>query len=134
VAVRDLPQLTGVSKESIAMATGFTGSADVTRITAGPAGSRWKIAQLTPKGRLVRDRYADRLGSIEERWRRRFGGASVANVRTPLVRLAGSGGPGSPLFACLKPAPGNWRTDVRPPRSLPHFPMVLHRGGYPDGS
>jgi hypothetical protein len=134
VAVRDLPQLTGVSQESIAMATGFTGSADVTRITAGPAGSRWKIAQLTPKGRLVRDRYADRLESIEGRWRQRFGGTVVADVRTALARLAGSGGPGSPLFAGIEPAPGNWRTDVRPPRTLPHFPMVLHRGGYPDGS
>jgi hypothetical protein len=134
VAVRDLPQLTGVSKESIAMATGFTGRADVTRITAGPAGSRWKIAQLTPKGRLVRDRYADRLESIEDRWQQRFGGAVMTDVRTPLARLAGSGGPGSPLFAGLEPDPGNWRTDIRPPQTLPHFPMVLHRGGYPDGS
>ncbi len=24
--------------------------------------------------------------------------------------------------------------DVRPPQTLPHFPMVLHRGGFPDGS
>ena len=25
-------------------------------------------------------------------------------------------------------------TEGRPPRVLPHYPMVLHRGGYPDGS
>jgi hypothetical protein len=34
----------------------------------------------------------------------------------------------------LEPYPDNWRTDVRPPQMLPHFPMVLHRGGFPDGS
>ena len=26
----------------------------------------------------------------------------------------------------------NWRASVRPSVTLPHFPMVLHRGGYPD--
>ncbi len=134
VAVRDLPALSGVSKEALAMATGFTGRADVTRITAGPAGSRWKIAQLTPKGTVVRDLYRDRLESIEDRWRQRFGADVMADTRSSLERLAGSGGPGSPLFAGLEPAPGNWRADVRPPHTLPHFPMVLHRGGYPDGS
>jgi hypothetical protein len=32
------------------------------------------------------------------------------------------------------PYPENWRDSVRPPITLPHYPMVLHRGGYPDGS
>jgi hypothetical protein len=134
VAVRDLPALSGVSKEGLAMATGFTGRADVTRITTDPAASRWKIVQLTPKGTVVRDRYSDRLESIEERWRQRFGGGVMTDLRSSLERLAGAGGPGSPLFAGLEPVPGNWRADVRPPHTLPHFPMVLHRGGYPDGS
>jgi hypothetical protein len=39
-----------------------------------------------------------------------------------------------PLFLALEPYPGNWRARVRPPATLPHYPMVLHRGGYPDGS
>jgi hypothetical protein len=34
----------------------------------------------------------------------------------------------------MRPYPGNWRLQVRPPVTLPHYPMVLHRGGYPDGS
>ena len=34
----------------------------------------------------------------------------------------------------LEPYPDNWRADVRPPQALPHYPMVLHRGGFPDGS
>jgi hypothetical protein len=27
-----------------------------------------------------------------------------------------------------------WRASVPNPETLPHYPMVLHRGGYPDGS
>jgi hypothetical protein len=134
VRLRDLPELAGVSKEAIAMATGFTGSADVTTIGADPDGGRWKIVRLTPKGQLARDRYTELLESIEDHWRELFGSGVMADVRAPLERLAGRGGPGSPLFAGLEPGPGNWRADVRPPLTLPHFPMVLHRGGYPDGS
>ena len=40
----------------------------------------------------------------------------------------------SPLMRGLEPYPDNWRADVRPPQALPHYPMVLHRGGFPDGS
>jgi hypothetical protein len=90
--------------------------------------------RLTPKGTLVRDLYADRLNSLEERWREQFGGEVIAGLRASLERLVGPGGPGSLLFAGLEPDAGNWRADIRPPQTLPHFPMVLHRGGYPDGS
>ncbi len=74
-----------MSAESLAMATGFTGSRGLTVIEAGSAG-------------------------------------------------CGLGGPGSPLFTGLEPDPAGWRGAVRKPRTLPHYPMVLHRGGYPDGS
>ena len=30
--------------------------------------------------------------------------------------------------------PLSWRAAVRRPATLPHYPMVLYRGGYPDGS
>jgi len=39
-----------------------------------------------------------------------------------------------PLSGGLEPYPDNWRALVRRPDVLPHFPVVLHRGGYPDGS
>jgi hypothetical protein len=134
VRVRDLPELTGVSKEAIAMATSFTGSRDITVTGAESGGGRWKVARLTPKGAVVRDAYADRVESLEARWRQQYGPDLITSLRTSLERLAGLGGPGSPLFGGLEPGSGNWRADVRPPQTLPHFPMVLHRGGYPDGS
>jgi hypothetical protein len=40
----------------------------------------------------------------------------------------------SPLFRGLEPYPDGWRASVRKPNTLPHYPMVLHRGGFPDGS
>jgi len=35
----------------------------------------------------------------------------------------------SPLFQGLEPFPKGWRASVPRPRTLPHYPMVLHRGG-----
>ena len=38
------------------------------------------------------------------------------------------------VAAGLVAYPDNWRAAVRRPATLPHYPMVLYRGGYPDGS
>jgi hypothetical protein len=134
VRVRDLPELSGVSAEGLAMATGFTGSRGLTVVAAGSADSRWKIARLTPTGETTRQRYFDVTGEIEKGWQVRFGQEAIAGLRTALERLTGAGGPGSPLFAGLEPDPSGWRAAVPRPATLPHYPMVLHRGGYPDGS
>ena len=37
-------------------------------------------------------------------------------------------------LAAIEPQEENWRARVPPPRLLPHYPMILHRGGYPDGA
>ena len=55
-----------------------------------------------------------------------------AALRASLEPLAAGQPP--PLFGGLEPYPDNWRAVARRPDVLPHFPMVLHRGGYPDGS
>jgi hypothetical protein len=38
------------------------------------------------------------------------------------------------LFAGIEPPDAGWRASVRKPVTLPQYPMVLYRGGYPDGS
>ena len=131
--VRDLPRLSGVSAEGLAMATGFAGKRGLTVIGPDPAGSRSKIVTLAPPGVTARQAYLDLTSQIEQRWLTRSGGA-VAALRLALEELTGDGGPGSPLFAGLEPDPSGWRAAVRAPVILPHYPMVLHRGGYPDGS
>jgi hypothetical protein len=100
-----------------------------------PGASRGKVARLGPQGTAAQHAYRDLLGTTEERWRDRFGADSIAALRQPLEALAtASEGRPPPLFGGLEPYPDGWRARVRPPAVLPYYPMVLHRGGYPDGS
>jgi hypothetical protein len=78
--------------------------------------------------------YESELKLVEGRWIERFG-ERIDGLRTALQAIVGDGtAEGSPLFAGLEPYAEGWRAMVRRPKTLPHFPMVLHRGGYPDGS
>ena len=65
----------------------------------------------------------------------RYGAGALDQLRAALEHVVGDGTyASSPLAAGLDPYPDNWRARVRRPETLPHHPMVLHRGGYPDGS
>src|SRR5208282_3153372 len=57
VRVRDIPLLTGVSKEAISMALGFVQKKGIALVEPDPSGSRAKIARLTSKGRAAQDAY-----------------------------------------------------------------------------
>jgi len=60
---------------------------------------------------------------------------AIRTLRESLERLVGEpAARQSPLFRGLEPYPDGWRASVRKPDTLPHYPMVLHRGGFPDGS
>jgi len=126
VRVRDLPVLTGVSKESISMAMGILQKKGIALLEPDPAGSRAKVARLTAKGRKAQEAYLRLLGIIEERWQTRFGKENIRTLRKLLERLARE--------PRMEPYPDGWRASVPKPRTLPHYPMVLHRGGFPDGS
>ena len=132
VRTRDIPALAGVSKEAIAMALGVASKNGLVTEEPDPAGGRFKVTQLTMAGERAQRAYHDRVAAIEEAWRSRFGAARVAALRDALEPLAAGDPP--PLFAGLTPYPDGWRADVPPRTVLPHYPMVLHRGGYPDGA
>ena len=135
VRLRDLPLLTGVSKEAISMAMGILKKYRIATLEPGTTGSAMKIVRLTENGRKLQDAYRQLLGEIETRWRARFGEETIGALRNLLERLVGDATPqSSPLFLGLDPYPEGWRASVRKPETLPHFPMVLHRGGFPDGS
>ena len=135
IRLRDLPGLTGISKEAVSWALGILVRARLAAEEPDPAASRGKVALLTPRGTAARRAYQDLLSTTEERWRDRFGADSIAALRQPLEALAtGSQGHLPPLFGGLEPYPDGWRARVSPPGVLPYYPMVLHRGGYPDGS
>jgi DNA-binding MarR family transcriptional regulator len=134
VRVRDLPLLAGVSKEAISMAMGIAGKQGLAVLEPDPAASRGKVARLTPGGRTAQDGCRRLLTATEDGWQQRFGSDRIRGLRRALDRLAAPGGPSSPLWLGLEPYPSGWRASVPRPRTLPHFPMVLHRGGFPDGS
>jgi hypothetical protein len=135
ILIRDLPRFSGVSKEAIAVATGFLCRHGYASISPESPGSRNKALTLTAGGQVARQAYLALIPAIESRWRCRFGGQAIDQLHRSLQNLiAESPEELLPLMRGLKPQPGNWRSKLPQPETLPHYPLVLHRGGYPDGS
>jgi methyltransferase (TIGR00027 family) len=133
--LRDIPALTGISKEAAAWALGVLTRRRLAVEEPDPSASRGKVARLSGRGLEAQHAYRRFLGTIEDRWREHFGDQAINSLRSALEPLAtGSDGQPPPLFGALEPYPDNWRASVKPPATLPCYPMVLHRGGYPDGS
>ena len=131
--VADVPALTGVAK----MATdNWLGALEQHRyITVGPcAGSRGKVARLTAKGGRAQDAYLQWAGTVEPQWEARFGAHAVRRLRAATERLVTEPAVQSPLWRGIEPYPDGWRAQVPRPRTLPHYPVVSPRGGFPDGS
>ena len=122
--IRDLPRLSGVSKEAIAMALKFLESRGCVILKSGMS----RMVFLTETGKRVRQGYPKLVASIEKGWRERYGDPCIG-LRGCLEHIIEG-----PVFEGLTPYPDNWRAMVPAREVLPHFPMVLHRGGYPDGS
>ncbi len=128
---RDLPQLTGTSREAIAMAMGILRKARLVE-TNSSAGN---TIRLTPGGLQAQAIALDQIAGLENHWRHRFGDHTVQALRHALESLvAGPGDQSRLLLRGIQHYPDNWRSSLPRPTTLPHFPMVLHRGGYPDGS
>jgi DNA-binding MarR family transcriptional regulator len=146
VRVRELPYLTGVSKEALSMAAGILTRRSWAVVEPDPAASRGKLLRLTRLGRSAQEEYIRLLGDVEQRWRARFGPGPIDALRRSLLSVIGPGDADRPRLSLgLRLYPGGWRarnpylrqtTAVLddPGAALPHYPMVLHRGGWPDGS
>jgi hypothetical protein len=135
--VRGLPARSGVSKEAITAAVGFLQRNGYAAVEPDPASSS-KLAKLTEQGLAAQAQHARLVKAVERRWRKRLGG--------DFDRLAKALITGQQLALGLQPYPDGWRAGRNPYRArteavladpasaLPRYPMVLHRGGYPDGS
>lgn len=135
VALTELPARTGVSKAAITMVIDQLRRIACVELVS-LAATRGKLARLTAdRGVPARAAGSRRLARILESWRERFGERAVAALGQALEPIVGDGTRGSsPLFGGLRPYPNGWRAKAPQPQVLPWFPMVLHRGGYPDGS
>ena len=137
VLIRDLPTRSGVSKEAITAAVGFLRRNGYAAVEPDSA-SRSKLVRLTDKGLAAQMQHTRLTKAVERRWRKRLGG--------DFNRLAKALITGRQLALGLQPYPDGWRAARNPYRArtqavladpasaLPQYPMVLHRGGYPDGS
>jgi DNA-binding MarR family transcriptional regulator len=126
VRVRDLPALSGVSKEAINMAMGILEKGGFAVVETDTSGRPTKITRLTPKGVKAQAAFHKRIAVLEEAWQDRYSNPTPDALRQRLASLSFLDG--------LTPYPDGWRATVPTPQTLPHYPMVLHRGGYPDGS
>ena len=139
VPIRELPSLAGISKEAVAVSLTSLAKTDYVIVEGAPASKR--TIRLTPAGETLRGGQRRLHGRIEKSWVTRFGTNAVEPLRAALVRILDH----PDLAAGLTPHPGGWRASTPyahqtqavlddPRGRLPHHPMVLHRGGWPDGS
>jgi Ser/Thr protein kinase RdoA (MazF antagonist) len=120
VPIRDLPGLTGVSREAVDMSVKLLTNRK--NAVVEPAPDRGQQIRLTATGRAIRERTRPLLDRVEEQ----TGAAGLREVLGPVT--------GEALWQGLTPYEDGWRAATKPPTMLPQYPMVLHRGAYPDGS
>jgi DNA-binding MarR family transcriptional regulator len=134
---RNLPVHSGVSKEAITAAVGFLQRNGYVVVEPDPV-SGSKLVRLTEQGLMAQAQHSRLAKAVEGRWRKRLG--------RDFDRLSKALITGPQLALGLRPYPDGWRASRNPYRArteavladpvsaLPWYPMVLHRGGYPDGS
>ena len=141
-ATRDLPLSGGVAKEGVTVALNFLDKNGFVKVGS----DKDKTVRLTAKGTKAQKQYAADLAGIGKRWEKAHGKQTLATLRGSLEALDQKAKSGrSRLAEGIDPAPGGWRRDKRyarqteafledPRGSLPHYPFIAHRGGFPDGA
>jgi hypothetical protein len=124
----DLVRRSGISKEAMGFLTGWR---QRPRLCVESAGN----LTLTAAGRSAKTDYETLTRTIEQSWAEQFGAGVTGRLRSALEQVVvDTTLDRSPLAQLVKAPEGCWRSWVKAPETLPHFPMILHRGGYPDGS
>jgi hypothetical protein len=121
VSQRDLPPAMGVAKETAAVMTGQLVRNGLVTLSAS------KELAITDSGHQAAAATDAIVDAVE--------GDRPRELRALLEPLVGDGTvDGSPLAEAIRPPEGTWRHRRPRPHTLPHHPVVSHRGGYPDGS
>jgi hypothetical protein len=118
---RDLPRAMGVAKETAAVITGQVRRDGLVTISSS------REVAITDAGRRALAKAGQTVAAVEADWPR--------ELRGRLEPLVGDGTlECSALSEAIRPPAGTWRHRRPAPLTLPHHPVVSHRGGYPDGS
>src|SRR5688572_2467140 len=125
--VRELPAIAGVSPEATSMAVKFLAKTGHVTVEA-------KLVRLTAKGLEAQAAAPGLHADAEAAW-------TTRRLRKALTTFLSH----PKLAEGLEPYPDGWRARKKyveqtnaviadPTGRLPHYPMVLHRGGWPDGN
>jgi DNA-binding MarR family transcriptional regulator len=122
--LRDLPDATGIQREQIDNAAGYLERAGLAEIVPVPGAKRGKALALTERGAKAKSASARKLARLEATWEERHGPV-LGRVRDALAATD---------VTFPEHPPGTWRTEAKGLARLPRFPLVTHRGGFPDGA
>ncbi|UFS59589.1 MarR family winged helix-turn-helix transcriptional regulator [Subtercola endophyticus] len=139
VRASDLSLATGVTPTTAQTACGFLERSGWITTRPDPVLPRRKLYQLTPAGTEMARRAAADYREALDSFR-----ANPAGILIAVADRMHAVGP-APLAAALAPPLAAWRASIPfaahtsavradPFAHLPRFPLVTHRGGYPDGS
>jgi hypothetical protein len=135
VRLRDLPEFTGISTPMIEVAAGWLVRHGFAKVESLPKPDRGRQIRLNEEGLVEQEQGRKRTAALEDLWCKRYGNPVISEIRKSVEPLVEDGSSRkSPLFRGLEPHRDGWRAKVQKPSLLPHFPLVTHRGGYPDGS
>jgi DNA-binding MarR family transcriptional regulator len=124
ISLRDLPDATGIQREQIDNVAGYLERAGLAELVPIPGAKRGKALVLTERGVKAKAASAAKLGRLEATWEERHG-ATVDRVREALAALN---------VTFPEHPPGTWRAKTKGLAHLARFPLVTHRGGFPDGA
>jgi DNA-binding MarR family transcriptional regulator len=137
VRLGEIPARTGVAKMTTDNWLGALEQHGYAAIGQAPGSGRFKLARLTGKGLAAKAAYENWLSDLAKRWATRFGAQAVDELHDAVRPLAGDGAQQQwqqKQWPGLEPYADGWRAQVPAPLTLPHFPVISWRGGFPDGS
>jgi hypothetical protein len=122
--LRDLPDGTGIQREQIDNVAGYLERAGLAALVPIPGAKRGKALALTERGEKAKAASARKFGRLEATWEERHRPV-LERVREALATLD---------VTFPEHPPGTWRAEDKELARLPRFPLVTHRGGFPDGA
>jgi hypothetical protein len=122
--LRDLPDESGIHRAQIDNAVGYLERAGLAQLAPTAGAKCGKSVALTARGAKAKASSVAKLAALEATWDERHG-ATLARARETLASIA----PQDPEHPS-----GTWRAESKPLARLPRFPLVTHRGGFPDGA
>ncbi len=138
IDVGELSRAAAVSPEAVSMSLSYLKRCVFVEGT--------KVVRLTEAGRVAADATHATHATVETAWEQHLGRVSLERMRAAMQAILDQrDGDRSRLALGLEPHPNGWRASGRylphtqamladPVTGLPRHPMVLHRGGWPDGS